>query len=60
MNEVQEKIQELQNKIVAVCLGCPHAKWSAGFYECKVGRRHCHSVRVKRWLDEIERLEGKK
>lgn len=54
-----ERIAELENKIVAVCLQCPHSKkWMAGRFECTVKRSHCHSVRVRRWLDEIKRLEG--
>lgn len=47
-------IAELEGKVVAVCIVCPHAKkWMAGHFECKVARRHCHSNRVRRWLDEI-------
>ena len=56
----EERIRELEGKIVAVCVTCPHARAFGGVFECKVSRRHCHSVRVKRWLDEIERLEEEK
>ena len=56
---MNERIRELEGKIVAVCITCPHAKkWMAGHFECKVGRRRCHSRRVRRWLDEIKSLEG--
>ena len=55
----QERIRDLEGKIVAVCMACPHAKWVGGHFECKVDRRHCHSQRVRRWLDEIKRLEAK-
>ena len=52
-----ERIKELEGKIVAVCMSCPHSKWVTGRFECKVSRRHCHSKRVRRWLDEIKMLE---
>jgi len=54
----QEQIKELENKIAAVCMRCPRARWYCGLVECKVGRRHCHISRVRRWLDEIRKLEG--
>jgi len=55
----EAKIEELEGKIVAVCLMCPHAKhFLAGRFQCKVGWGHCHSKRVRRWLEEIKRLEG--
>jgi len=58
---MDERIQELQNKIVTVCLQCPHAKRAgAGRFECDRKRSHCHSSRVRRWLDEIKRLEEEK
>ncbi len=54
----QERIRELEGKIVAVCITCPHAKkWTAGHFECDRKRSQCHSVRVRRWLDEIKKLE---
>lgn len=56
--ETREKIQELERKIMQVCVACPHAKWMTGHFECTVKRSHCHSKRVRRWLAEIERLEG--
>jgi hypothetical protein len=50
--------EELESKIVSVCLQCPHRKaWMAGRFECTVKQSHCHSKRVRRWLDEIKRLE---
>ena len=56
--ERAERIRELEGKIVAVCIsGCPHAKWQTGKFHCQVSRRHCHSKRVRRWLDEIKKLE---
>lgn len=53
----EERIRELQNRIVSFCLRCPRAKWYCGWVECKVGRRHCHLAKVRRWLDEIKKLE---
>ena len=54
-----ERIAELEGKIVAVCAsGCPHAKWVGGWFECDRKRSQCHSKRVRRWLDEIKKLEG--
>ena len=41
----QDRIRELEGKIVAVCLS-------------GASRRRCHSRRVRRWLAEIKRLEG--
>ena len=54
----EERISELESKIVAVCVsGCPHAKFSGGWWMCDRKRSQCHSKRVRRWLDEIKRLE---
>lgn len=52
----QDKIRELEGKVVAVCASCPHAKWVTGRFECDRKRSPCHSKRVKKWLKEIERL----
>ena len=54
----ESRIRELEAKIVAVCVNCPHAKWTVGRFECDRKRSQCHSKRVRRWLDEIKRLEG--
>ena len=54
----EERIRELEGKIVTVCIQCPHAKWAFGWYECDRKRSQCHSKRVRRWLDEIKGLEG--
>jgi len=56
----EDRISELENKISAVCIRmrCPRVKWYLGWFECRVGRCHCPSRRVTRWLDEIKRLEG--
>jgi len=51
-----ERISELEKKIAAVCRSCSHAKWLVGGFQCTVGRSHCRSRRVRRWLDEIKRL----
>jgi len=51
------EIRELQQKIVEVCIKCPHAAVYCGLFQCKQSRRACHSAKVKRWLAEIERLE---
>ena len=59
MTTTQARIRELEGKIVAICMQCPHAKW-VGHFECDRKRSQCHSKRVCRWLDEIERLEGGK
>lgn len=53
----QEKIKELEGKIMDVCLFCPKREAVAGIWQCTVKRSHCHSKRARRWLDEIERLE---
>lgn len=53
-----ERISELEGKIVAVCAQCPHAKFVGGRFECDRKRSQCHSSRVRRWLDEIKRLEA--
>ena len=55
---IEARISELENKIAAVCIRCPRAKWYLGWFECRAGRRHCHLARVRHWLDEIKRLEG--
>lgn len=55
--ETADRIQELQNKIVSVCMRCPHAKWVGGHFECDRKRSQCHSKRARRWLDEIKKLE---
>lgn len=49
--------QELENKIVTVCIKCPHAKHVGSHFECTVARRDCHSNRVKKWLRELDALE---
>jgi hypothetical protein len=56
---MNERIAELEGKIAAYCVSsnCPHRKWLIGRFQCTVSRRHCHSSRVKRWLDEIKKLE---
>lgn len=55
----QERVRELEGRIVAVCVtGCPHAKFSGGSWSCDRKRSQCHSKRVRRWLAEIKKLEG--
>lgn len=54
----EQRIRELEGKIVTVCMSCPHAKFVTGRFECDRKRSQCHSKRVKRWLDEIKTLEG--
>ena len=54
---VEDQISELENKIVAVCMQCPHSHFVTGRFECTVKRSHCHSSRVQRWLAEIKKLE---
>ena len=53
----EDRIRELEGKIVTVCVFCPHAKFAGGRYECDRKRSQCHSKRVKHWLDEIKKLE---
>ena len=48
--------RELENKIVAVCVKCPHAKFVTGHFECHVAFRHCHYDRVKKWRRELDKL----
>jgi len=55
----QERIRDLEGKIVAVCMACPHVKWVTGRFQCTVKRSHCHSQRVRRWLAELKELEAK-
>ncbi len=54
---IDERIRELENKIVTVCMSCPHSKWAGGHFECDRKRSQCHSKRVRHWLDEIKKLE---
>jgi len=54
----EKRIRELERKISTVCMRCPDAKWLIGRFQCTVGRRRCHSSRVRRWLGEKKRLEG--
>ncbi|GAI31333.1 unnamed protein product, partial [marine sediment metagenome] len=54
---IKAQISELENKIAAVCIGCPHVKWYTGFFKCRVDRCQCHSRRVRQWQAEIEKLE---
>ena len=54
---VEDQLAELENKIVAVCMRCPHSRFVTGRFECTVKGSHCHSKRVRRWLDEIKKLE---
>lgn len=54
----EEEIRKLEDRIVAVCMKCSHAMFSAGFWECKISRLHCHSDKVRQWLAEIEKLKG--
>jgi len=55
--DVKARIQELEGKIVAVCVTCPHARFVTGRFECDRKRSECHSKRVRRWLAEIKKLE---
>ena len=56
MSSDEARISELENKIAAVCMSCPQSKWLIGGFQCTVGRSHCRSRKVRRWLDEIKRL----
>lgn len=58
MNE--DKIRELEQMIAGYCIrsSCHHRKWIGGSFEYKVGQQHCHSKRVLRWLNEINKLKG--
>lgn len=58
--EKEERIRELEGKIVTICVQCPHAHFACGRYECDRKRSQCHSKRVIRWLAEIKKLEGVK
>ncbi|GAI88746.1 unnamed protein product [marine sediment metagenome] len=58
MSYDEARISELENKIAAICISCPQSKWLIGGFQCTVGRRHCHSRKVRRWLDEIKRSGG--
>lgn len=50
--------QELEQRIAAVCVKCPHMKRQIGMWRCEQPRRVCHSKRVKQWLRELKKLEG--
>lgn len=52
-------MNELENKIVTVCMSCKHSRFVGGHFECDRKRSECHSSRVRRWLSEIKKLEGK-
>lgn len=55
----EQRIRELEGKIVTICMSCPHAKFvTAGQFKCDRKRSQCHSKRVKHWLDELKRFEG--
>ena len=54
---MKERIRELEGKVVVVCMACPHARFVTGRFECDRKRSQCHSVRVRRWLGEIKKLE---
>lgn len=53
-----ERVAELEGKIVAMCMQCSHAKWATRRFNCDRKKSQCHSKRVRRWLDEIKKLEG--
>ena len=53
------KLNELQNKIVTVCISCNHSRFVGGHFECDRKRSECHSPGVRRWLSEIKKLEVK-
>jgi len=50
-----DRNRELENKIVSVCMKCPHAKFVTGHFECDRKRSQCHSTRVLRWLDQLSK-----
>jgi len=51
---------ELARKVLQVCASCPHGKWQGGVMTCDRKRSQCHSGRVRRWMEEIKRLEEAK
>ena len=52
------ELNELENKIVTVCMSCKHSRFVGGHFECDRKRSECHSSRVRRWLSEIKKLES--
>ena len=48
---------ELTRRVLQVCTSCPHAKWQGRTMTCDRKKSQYHSSRVRKWLDEIERLE---
>lgn len=57
--EIGTRIDEVERKIVEVCIQCPHAKRVGQAFVCDRKRSQCHSKRVRRWLAEIKALEGR-
>ena len=56
--DTKTRIRELERKIATVCARCPDAKWFIGRFQCTIGLRRCRDSRVRRWLNEIKRLEA--
>jgi len=54
---MKETIDELTREIVRVCARCPHMTYISGHMECDRKKSQCHSKRVRKWLDEIKKLE---
>ena len=59
---IEERIRELERKITSYCVSsqCRYNKWLIGRFQCLVGRGHCRKSQVRRWLNEIKKLEGGK
>ncbi len=57
----EEQLRQLEQKIAGYCISSngDHREWLIGRFQCKVGRRQCHSSRVGKWLGEIKKLEAK-
>jgi len=52
-----DKINELSRQILQVCARCPHGKWVRSAMICDRKKSECHSKRVRKWLEEIEKLK---
>jgi hypothetical protein len=58
MAECNTEINELTRLILQVCASCGHGKWQGGAITYDRKKSQCHSKRVRKWLEEIKRLEN--
>lgn len=51
--------EELSAKILAACASCHYSRVRTGGFLCLAGRG-CRRPRVKKWLKEVEVMQGEK